>query len=468
MTGADPPGPGKWTGLRPARWGLWQFGVPTGVVLAAANVAGVSGIAWAIMAAPLVTGNDWLMFGLLLGCALVYTEVTAGSEKRRRGVRTQRGTVEFIDQASIWFFSSALLLPPLTAGLLVVVVRFRRYRIAMRPLTLWVSNTSAVLLSVAGVSLLRGWMLGPRKDFDLPIIGQGANLNTTLLLVLAAVAYFLIEAVVVGLYRAVRFRTWRLADTLGSREDNLLLLHTLLVGLGAVGAAAITPVALFGVLAVAIMETRMLGRLAARTADRDRLEVDAATDSLTGLRNRRGFLPLANATLRLDRLNGRPTGVLMLDLDHFKRWNDRLGHFGGDQVLQAVANALCHNIRSGDLIARWGGEELAAVLPDTPLAETLTVAERIRAGVEALTTDITTPAGAEEVRLGHTVPPVTISIGVACSPQHGTTLADLQDLADQALDIAKRNGRNQIAIAGQRPPHVPTQPKAPEHEQSRP
>ncbi|PPK71377.1 GGDEF domain-containing protein [Actinokineospora auranticolor] len=454
--------------LHPTRWGLWQFGVPTGVVLLITNLVGVVGLAYAVTRAPGITTADWGLFAMLCACALAYTEVTAASEKRRRSMRRQRGTVEFIDQASIWFFSSALLLPPMLAGALVVMVRVRRWRIAMRPLTLWVSNTAAVLLSVAFVSLLRGLMVGSGRPYDGLTEPDAGGLRITALFVLAALVYFLVEGTIVGVYRAVRFRTWRLGETWGSREDNLLLLHTLLVGLGAVGAAAITPVALFGVLAVAVMETRLLGSLAMRTADRDRLEADATTDPLTGLSNRRGFLPLATAAIRLDRLNGRPTGVLMLDLDHFKRWNDRLGHFGGDQVLQAVARALRQNTRAGDLVARWGGEELTAVLPDTHPAETLKIAERIRAGVEALGTTITTPADGPSVHLGREVPRVTISIGVACAPQHATTLADLQELADQALDVAKQNGRNQVAVVGAAGPHVPTQPGPQDREQSHP
>ncbi|GLW89449.1 GGDEF domain-containing protein [Actinokineospora globicatena] len=429
------------------RWTA-EFDRPTIAVLLGTDTAAVIAIAAAVWLAPTVTVGDLGVFLVLIACALTYTELTAASEQRRRLVRAQRGSVEFIDQASIWFFSAAVLLPPLLAVVLVVAVRMRRYRIALRPFAVWVGNTAAVVLSVAAVSLVRDAVVGPAWPTGATALTADHGLMFSAALGLTAVVYFVVDAALVALYRGVRFHRWDLSATLGSREDNLLLAHTLLVALGAVVAAVVTPAALLAVLAVAVMETKTLGRLAARTADRDQLRVDATTDPLTGLYNRRGFEPVAGGLLAADREAGRPTAVLMLDLDHFKRWNDRLTHFGGDQVLRAVADALRSSTRGSDLVARWGGEELAVVLPDTTVEHAREAAERIRVAVRRLDTAVELPAGGPRVRLGHDTPPCTVSIGVACAPDHGTDLTDLQQLADRALGTAKRNGRDQVVVIG--------------------
>ncbi|WP_026425214.1 GGDEF domain-containing protein [Actinokineospora inagensis] len=431
---------------------------PTTAVLVAIDLAGLLGIVCAIHHSPGASVTDWVLFAMLTACALAYTELTAAGAERRRRARERHGSVGMVDQASIWFFGAALLLPPMLAALVVVVVRIRGAHLIRRPAALWIANMSAVLLSVAGVSVVRAVIADDAWPRDFASYASEHGLRVMALLAISAVVYFVLEAALVGVYRGVRSNQWTLRETLGSREDNLFLAHTLLVGLGAVVAGAIMPVALIGVLAVAVMETRTLGRLAARTADRDRLRIDATTDLLTGLRNRRGFEPTATAALALDQAACRPTAVLMLDLDHFKQWNERLSHFGGDQVLRAVADVLRGQTRAGDLTARWGGEELAVVLPDTTLFEANAIAERIRAAVEALDTWIVPATGGPRLRLGADMPPCTVSIGVACAPEHGTTLTYLQELADRALGTAKRNGRNQVVLLGHAVPGLPTQP----------
>ncbi|SER00290.1 GGDEF domain-containing protein [Actinokineospora terrae] len=449
-----PAGAGRGWVMPPRRRRRWtdEFDRPTVAMLLGTDTAAVLAVVAAVVLAPRVSAGDWGVFLVLVACALTYTELTAASEQRRRVERARRGAVEFIDQASIWYFSAAVLLPPLLAAALVVAVRLRRYRISLRPAAVWVGSTGSLLLAVMAAGLVRGALTGPALPADVTVLTTGNGLWFGAVLVLAAVAYFVVDAAVVALYRGVRFHRWDPAATFGTREDNLLMAHTLLIALGAVVAAVVTPVALLAVLAVAVMETRMLGRLAARTADRDQLRVDATTDPLTGLRNRRGFDPAAAAVLAADREAERSTAVLMLDLDHFKRWNDRLTHFGGDQVLRAVADALRASTRGGDLLARWGGEELAVVLPDTTVEQAREAAERIRTAVRRLDTSVDLPAGGPRVQLGHDVPPCTVSIGVACAPEHGVALVDLQQLADRALGAAKRDGRDRVVVVGDEVP----------------
>ncbi|WP_311971557.1 diguanylate cyclase [Pseudomonas baltica] len=163
----------------------------------------------------------------------------------------------------------------------------------------------------------------------------------------------------------------------------------------------------------------------------------AATDSLTGLANRRQLdLTLNREWLRALRTH-KPLSVLMIDVDHFKAFNERHGHQGGDDALRAVANTLRHcTHRPADLAARYGGEEFVVVLAETPLEGARTIAETIRLAVE------------QQSVLGSTRLSVTVSIGVGSTTLEGVdSLAALLAEADAALYRAKRNGRNQVACA---------------------
>ncbi|MGA2828297.1 MAG: GGDEF domain-containing protein [Streptosporangiaceae bacterium] len=129
-----------------------------------------------------------------------------------------------------------------------------------------------------------------------------------------------------------------------------------------------------------------------------------------------------------------PLALLLLDLDHFKQVNDQYGHAAGDQVLAGVGTALRSVLRARDFAGRNGGEEFAVLLPDTDIAAALEIAERIRVAIA-------------EVTLPGTDVPVTVSIGVAGFPGHASTLERLDRLADAALYVAKRQGRNRVELA---------------------
>jgi diguanylate cyclase (GGDEF)-like protein len=175
-------------------------------------------------------------------------------------------------------------------------------------------------------------------------------------------------------------------------------------------------------------------RLAAARALRD-AEQRAANDPLTGLANRALFDRRVRA-VRQDGL-AEPATVVYADLDHFKRLNDTHGHAAGDAALRHVASIFSSHIRDRDLVARIGGEEFAIWLPGTPLSEGKAVAERIRRSVASLGW---TWAG--------TVWPLTVSCGVAATPDHTADVSNLLPLADQALYRAKEAGRNRVEIAG--------------------
>ncbi|MCL2169692.1 MAG: diguanylate cyclase [Defluviitaleaceae bacterium] len=162
------------------------------------------------------------------------------------------------------------------------------------------------------------------------------------------------------------------------------------------------------------------------------------TDVLTGVGNRR-FL---NAQLEQEweraKRYQKPISILILDIDHFKQFNDTYGHLNGDEALKSVANVIGKKLeRATDKFARWGGEEFAIVLPDTEILGATKVAESIRTAIEN-----------EDINIGSHPPcKVTISVGVHCvvPNQGGTcTMDDFISKADDALYHAKRNGRNRV------------------------
>jgi diguanylate cyclase (GGDEF)-like protein len=164
-----------------------------------------------------------------------------------------------------------------------------------------------------------------------------------------------------------------------------------------------------------------------------RMKETAETDGLTGLRNRRAF----DAALQLESSRyeryGRPLSLLMIDMDHFKSVNDRLGHEAGDEVLRRVATIVRSCVRDVDTAARFGGEELAVLLPETTLAAAREVAERIRVTIQGA-----------PVRWQQDTIPVTVSIGLSCVPEGVASAGALLATADEALYTAKNGGRNRV------------------------
>jgi diguanylate cyclase (GGDEF)-like protein len=180
----------------------------------------------------------------------------------------------------------------------------------------------------------------------------------------------------------------------------------------------------------------MVRRLREGRAVLERLSV---TDELTGLANRRRLTAELEREVRRSGRHGRAFAILMLDVDHFKRFNDTWGHPAGDALLRRLGNLLRECVRDVDTVARYGGEEFLVIMPETTDADGAKVAERIRSAVEK---DRFTPeGGSKEVN-------VTVSIGCAAFPEHATTADTLVEAADQALYRSKQSGRNRVSAAG--------------------
>ena len=171
----------------------------------------------------------------------------------------------------------------------------------------------------------------------------------------------------------------------------------------------------------------------------DAIRRQVVTDHLTRLYNRRYFMNRAGEEIERSLRHQEPLSVLMVDIDHFKEFNDTYGHATGDRVLQTVARAMQDALRKPDICARHGGEEFAVLLPSTPGENAYHVAERVRRTLSGTRyTGLGLPAEAN----------ITISVGVATCPRDATELDALMELADKALYRAKAAGRDQVVLHG--------------------
>ncbi|MQA07252.1 MAG: diguanylate cyclase [Pseudonocardiaceae bacterium] len=432
---------------RVRQWDLFTHTSRPGVVWILCAETAVAG--WAItagLASSAPTGAAWALFGLLVFSALVHMTSTWPAEERRRAAHLRR---EHIGHTAIWNFTGALILPVPLVVALVLIIRARQYMIARKPPGRYLFTTSAIAASalathaVAAATPVHDWFTGTRAAPT--TIGE---VVTGLLAITAAfAAYYVAQTVIIGIARGLR-KSWAIIPILGTREENFDLAITLSLGLVAAGSSNHAGgFILLIVMLVAITYTRLMQRLEQLETERNQLKVDALHDALTGLPNRRSFNPAADLALVTDAARGYPTAMLMFDLDKFKQWNTDLGHIGADQVLTAVAQTLREHTRGHDLLCRWGGEELAVLLPNTGAEDALAVAERFRTAVEQLKITVTKPMGGQPVTLNHDIPGCTVSGGIAISTSYGSELLPLQEAADQALQEAKDGGRNQIRLA---------------------
>jgi diguanylate cyclase (GGDEF)-like protein len=167
------------------------------------------------------------------------------------------------------------------------------------------------------------------------------------------------------------------------------------------------------------------------------MEGQAMTDALTGLRNARFFDPYLQQELQAAERDGETTSVIMLDLDHFKAFNDAYGHPAGDEALRTFARVLGASIRASDVAARYGGEEFIVALRHAGLEDARSVAEKIRLAVEQMVVEL------GPGRYGR----ITASLGVASTDHHVADMKSLVTIADAALYRAKEAGRNRVEIA---------------------
>jgi diguanylate cyclase (GGDEF)-like protein len=217
-------------------------------------------------------------------------------------------------------------------------------------------------------------------------------------------------------------------ETLG-----VLQLRSLAAGSGIVSQPVISQASQSLALTVAEHLALSLGNLKLQEA----LRHQAIRDPLTGLFNRRFMLETLERELYRMQRKESSLSIIMLDLDHFKRFNDTFGHASGDAVLSALGRMLLAHVRKEDVACRYGGEEFTVILPETPLKTACDRAEELRQSVQGLNLE----------HLGQSLGGITISLGVAVYPQHGENPETLLRAADVALYEAKQAGRDRVMVA---------------------
>jgi diguanylate cyclase (GGDEF)-like protein len=435
------------------RWPVWTVPVAAlGVVLVVELLAVV------LLAVPLHHGigplpEDWpVTLGVLVAAGILSTEASLGIERMR-----QRSGDEspHIDLSSVWTFAAAALLPSPLAGAVAVAVYAHLYARVWRssgvPLYRAVFSTATVVLAVQAASAVIH--LVPAGE----LFHSVAGLGTVVLAVLsyAAVNMVLVVAVIVLSGPNRDFTTFL---QVFCRVDEAVLEFATL-SMGALSAGAIA--ALGPAYAVLVLPPLIVLH---RTVLVRQLEEEASVDGKTGLLNAAAWHEEAGRALRRVERGGGHASALVLDLDHFKLVNDRYGHLVGDRVLAAVADAVRAEVREGDVVGRFGGEEFVVLLPgvagEDGRAAAAAVAERIRRRIESMTVRV--PDAPDPPVIDH----LTVSIGGATFPGDGHDLARLLEVADTAMYTAKRAGRNTVRMGLHAGPNNSVLPRSIPHRRS--
>lgn len=320
---------------------------------------------------------------------------------------------------------NARLLPVNTKVLLLLMV-------AMIPAFFVGRDLDAVTPAVLGIVFFGVMQRLAARLPNPEVVVFGALLGATTMIVVAAYLYKATASPIMAVV------AWPVAGIAGRYPRRVLTLgtaYTCLIGAGAMLLAnpgILTENPLYVTLfLVAIIASASVGAVL-RDSDIDNRGA-AILDPLTGMLNRHALNSRVPEIEEQSRLTGRPVGVIVADLDHFKAVNDTHGHNTGDAVLRDVAYVLRRELRAYDLAYRMGGEEFAVLLPGASVVETQSMAERLRAAVAA------EPIQGLDIR---------ISVGAACTaPGEGFAWKDLFERADAALYEAKRGGRNRVVVA---------------------
>jgi diguanylate cyclase (GGDEF)-like protein len=410
--------------VRPARWALSK--APRGVLpfylVTEATVVGLV----VLFPGPTPNGGDWVRFGALFVVSFLQTELSLGTEKARRYLADG----PHISMTSVWMFAGAVVLPAaMSVGLTVAIYLHLwlrvwwpiQHRSAYRAAF---SASTVVLACLTAGPILR--LVGPPEA----LVDSGHGELVLLGVVVGALVYTTINGalVAIGIKLHHPLRPW--VRTFGTKPENALELATLSLG-GATAAVLVTQPALVPLmlLPVIVLHRNILMR---------QLEEKAAQDSKTGLLTAEEWQVRLASELARNARRMEPFGVLIIDLDRFKRVNDTYGHVAGDVVLRAVAETITGQLRAYDSVGRWGGEEFSVLLPQIPEPGPRDVAERIRAAVSTLEVKVTID-DASQLITG-----LSVSVGVAAFPEAGTTVEGLVHAADTAMYRAKRAGRNTV------------------------
>ena len=403
-------------------WAWWQL-----PKLLRCYVAAIPLVALALicLAASQTTWNasDVEKFLLLLGCGLVSVAATP------RIAYSQGAIVR--DFLTVWVLPVAILLPPVYAMVspipLLILTQWRVHRgLVYRR----VFTAGALGLAYGAASLTFRTLPSSLAGGE---IGTGRHALTWAVAVTASeiVGWLGHHSLLVGAIK-LSDPTARLADMEFNREALKADLAQVDLGILMTVVVAVNPVlAVFGVPTVLLARRFMMHA---------QLLAKSRVDSKTGLLNAATWENEAAAEIVRAVRTRSPLSVALIDIDYFKAVNDTHGHLVGDMVLRAVSDVLREQLRSYDVAGRFGGEEFVVLLPQTGEADALSIAERLRAHIAAMTIPVEDGGSGTCVRL-------TVSIGVAALDAAGGEVTDLLTAADAALYYAKQTGRNKTHVA---------------------
>jgi diguanylate cyclase (GGDEF)-like protein len=378
-----------------------------------------------IVSARSITGYDVARTVLLTAVAMLHAEAARNVERIRR----RQDAVAHVDLNSTWTFAATLVLPlPLTAAVIALIYVHVWFRVQRTPPYQRIFNVAMyVLAAAAGKAVFHLGGTGPMMDRLSTVQGGLAVLG-------AAAGYTLVNLGLLTAWLALaRLDDSPFRTALGTPADNALESATLCLGVFVAIALDHSPMlVIIGLPLVLILHRNELVH---------QLEELARTDTKTGLLNATAWADRARDRIGRAPRRGESVGVLLLDLDLFKKVNDTYGHLAGDDVLREVSHTFKAEVRASDSVGRFGGEEFVVLLPDITVGQMMWIAERIRRRVENLRV-MTRNSGDP-----HTIDGLSVSIGAAAFPTRGQDLDQLLEAADKALYRAKSNGRNQVQLA---------------------
>jgi diguanylate cyclase (GGDEF)-like protein len=422
--------------LDPRLWTLWGERRVVIACVLAVDIAAVALAAGMTIAMP-VSSLEAFRFGLLAAGALVHREAARPIDNlQQQATGTARNSL-LTDLPVLWIFAATLSVPlPLVFAMTTLVCMHSWFRGgSARLYRIVFAGATMVLASAAAVALLQllqtsGQTTGQTTEY--PIIPHG--LQGLVLLVGAATVYWLVNLVL-----AIGMAT--LSDPLQPARQVLGDLNEQVVVAASLGLAIMLAVVLAWepwLIAVPMIAIFPLHRALLLP----HFQQVARTDGKTGLLTAGFWREEADRELERARRLAEPLGVLMLDLDHFKAVNDRMGHLVGDQLLRAVADELRSQTRPYDLVGRFGGEEFIILLPGVGIAQIEHIADRIRERVSQLRVLVEGPHDRPI-----TVDGISVSIGAAARPHDGDHIETLVLAADGALLAAKAAGRDRVCLA---------------------
>jgi diguanylate cyclase (GGDEF)-like protein len=389
------------------------------IVFAAVGIVSMSAAAMA------TTVTQWVTLAVLVACAVVHNELARGIERGRR----EASGPGHVDLCSVWLFAGALLLPlPLVGLLLVLVYGHYQWRSTFIALHRRIFSVSVLVLSALAAQQVLGLIGGPGHLF-------GPSVSTTVAVILLALAVYTgvdvaLIAARVHLYGAPGVTVRKV---FGDPSKHMLEISTLFYGSLLAFAVGYSP----ALVVLAFPPVLMLHR----SVLLKQVEEKASKDAKTGLFNSEGWHTRASRERSRAARANEGFGLLMVDLDHFKKVNDTYGHVAGDAVLKAVADAITGEVRDYDSVGRFGGEEFVVLLPGMSEDDGVGVAERIRHAVTQLVVEAPVEGRTTIIRN------LSASIGVSTFPEAGDDIEPLLLAADAALYQAKNSGRNRVVAS---------------------